>query len=657
METSRIALIRFDAPDGSPCVASGLLVSDRHVLTVDHAADGTRHRVTLNGVQVQAAPVVRTGDRLVDLAVLCLSEPVSAAVPPLAYGRVSREQAHRVAGCVAVGFPRWKKNGARRLSAQVEGWVPAAEDLDADADGGLCEGFLTLVGDRNPPAPQVPPGTPLIPGADLTEHGGSQWGGMSGAGVVMGNVLIGVVRSHNLAAGGQSLTLTPISAIDRLPGDLRQRFRAVLGITEPELPVVGSASLAALSGSRAPTLSPDVRESFRAALAATLRPYGLPGNWDLDELSELRRKTEADGLGACRATDLLTALCEALAAKPVFRALGGDLLRLEELQLIYEREIRAWPEVNSADALLVEAADRGIAERRSPVTEPLGALARFMVGVAATRKVPLADGAPLASWVESTGHQVADARAHYAQRLDDPAWLILDLGDEPKPGTPPWPDLVTWMVLTGDDVIPGTPVPCQQSADGLRRALARVMRQVQALAAGRLFVDLAVPRALMDEGIEHWPVIDVDEVPEPLSAWHSPRLRWARRYRDARLYYRLLDRTTRASWHGEAHEWMTGDPRRACYLGGRDAQVAADPLRALLREGGGFAIWFPRGLRSAALEEIGTVVRGLPEMLRRNVLPDYLPRFEGSLPAIIWDDPRGRGGFRLPPILVPESPQ
>lgn len=171
-----------------------------------------------------------------------------------------------------------------------------------------------------------------------------------------------------------------------------------------------------------------------------------------------------------------------------------------------------------------------------------------------------------------------------------------------------------------------------------------------------LLVDLALPRALMDEGIEHWPVVEVDGCEEPLSVECRPRLRWSRRRRDARLSNRVLNRLEQASWEGEVQHWVQRDPRYACFIGGHDMRSQEDQLRLLLREGYGFAIWFVSGLSASAVGRIGEAFHAVPVPARRDVLPDYLPGFEGNCPAVIWDDPRGRGRFRLPPLVVPESP-
>jgi hypothetical protein len=260
----------------------------------------------------------------------------------------------------------------------------------------------------------------------------------------------------------------------------------------------------------------------------------------------------------------------------------------------------------------------------------------------------------MARWITSLGHQLADAQAHYNQRQDDSAWLVIDLGDEPQRGTAPWPTKVTWTLLARDDEMTGDPVLCEATADGLRQALVNIVRL--APSARPLLVDLAVPRALMDQGIEHWPVLEVDGTAEPLSYECHPRLRWSRRRRDAKLYNRLLDRIGQASWDGQAKQWLQNDPRRACFLGGPDSQSREDSLRGLLREGCGFVIWFPSGVSGPAVEQIAKTVRKVPVTARRSVLPDQLPDFTENRPVIIWDDPQGRGKFQLPPLVIPESP-
>jgi hypothetical protein len=71
---------------------------------------------------------------------------------------------------------------------------------------------------------------------------------MSGAVVTAGDLIIGVVRSINAAAGGQSLTVTPLTAINHLPDEKKHQFWQALGVTDPEtipvLPTVRQLDLA-----------------------------------------------------------------------------------------------------------------------------------------------------------------------------------------------------------------------------------------------------------------------------------------------------------------------------------------------------------------------------------------------------------------------------
>jgi hypothetical protein len=647
VETGRVALIRYVASDGTKCVGSGLLVTNLHVLTADHVASGSEYRVSCVNREFTVAGVLRSHSSDVDLAVLTLTEP-AGVLGRLPCARLDRSQVGQVTACVAIGFPRWKKVGEHRQAAQVDGTVPTAEGLESTADAGLRAGFLTLVGNRilgNPPALDV----------DLLEESGSQWGGMSGAVVVVSNLVLGVVRSHNLAAGGQSLTVTPLTALEHLPARLRQQFWKTLGVTDPsQLPLLPDASKDNWADLARMILSPDVQDTYRPTLSSVMKFPDLSAGWTLDQLTELRQSMAEDGQGVSKVADTLTALCEALTAKPVFLAVGGSRLEAGQLQVTYRREIGAWPRGNSADALLVEAASVGIAERRRHKTTALGALARYVVGVAAALGSAPQESEPMKRWMNSLGHQLADAQAHYNQRQENPAWLVIDFGDEPQRGATAWPNALSWTLLAKDDEMTGDPVFCEATADGLRQGLIEIFRL--APPARPLLVDLAVPRALMDEGIEHWPLLEVDGTAEPLSHECHPRLRWSRRRRDTKLYNRLLDRIGQASWDGQARQWMRNDPRRACFLGGPDLQSGEDLLRVLLREGCGFAIWFPSGLPGPAVGQITKAVRKVPVLARRSVLPDQLPDLTVNRPVIIWDDPQGRGKFQLPPLVVPESP-
>jgi hypothetical protein len=261
VETGRVALIRYVASDGAKCVGSGLLVTNLHVLTADHVASGSEYRVSCVDREFAVAGVLRSHSSDVDLAVLTLCEPagVQGRLPCV---RLDRSQVGQVTGCVAIGFPRWKKVGEHRQAAQVDGSVPTAEGLESTADAGLRAGFLTLVGNRIL-------GSPPVLDADLLEESGSQWGGMSGAVVVVSDLVLGVVRSHNLAAGGQSLTVTPLTALEQLPVELRQQFWKALGVTDPgRLPLLPDASKGNWADLARMPLSLDVQEELQRCVVS-----------------------------------------------------------------------------------------------------------------------------------------------------------------------------------------------------------------------------------------------------------------------------------------------------------------------------------------------------------------------------------------------------
>lgn len=594
---------------------SGVLVTAWHVLDALGAAEeGARVQFDpLQGGQVREAQVRRV-DSLHDIAVLAASEPLAA----YASGLARSDQVPAGTPIVITGV------------ATVDDPGHSYRHLDADGRwaGGASRDEQVLLGR-------------VVADAVMR--------GMSGAPVLAGQMVIGVVSARYNSADGWGRDSVWVARTEDLAPLLAEPGTAPGQLLA--YPFALTSTSADLAG---PALSLDVQENYQSVLQASALSLGLPVHWTLDELSRMLQKARAEGLESSKVADALTALCEALEAKAVFLALGGSGLALAQLQVTYRREIGAWPDGNSADALLVEAASAGIAERRSRSSRQLGALARFLAAVAAALGVAPQETELMVQWAGSLGHQPADLRAYYARCLDNVTWLVIDLGDEPQYGADPWPTTVAWTQLTKDGAVASDRAMCEPTADGLKRALRDIL--LVAPPARRLVVDLAVPRALMDAGIERWPLLEVDDGLEPLVLHCSPRLRWSRRRRDMRLQYRLLDRVERASWEGSVRHWLRNDPGHACFLGGHDAQAHTDPLRVALREGCGFIIWFPNGMPTSAIRRISKVVSAVPVPARRDSLPDQLPGFRQSHPAVIWDDPQGRSGLQLPPLAVPESP-
>ena len=148
MEITRVVLIRYISERGDKFVGSGLLVSDRVVLTSNVVGSGTEHEVQCVGKSLSVLNVVRSGTTDIDLATLTISEPI-AGLSSLRYGRIDRGRVGWVDNCVALGFPRWKREGNTRRLAQVNGKVLTAEGLEASTDFGLRAKYLTLVVDRD----------------------------------------------------------------------------------------------------------------------------------------------------------------------------------------------------------------------------------------------------------------------------------------------------------------------------------------------------------------------------------------------------------------------------------------------------------------------------------------------------------------------------
>src|SRR5262249_44189951 len=128
---------------------------------------------------------------------------------------------------------------------------------------------------------------------------------------------------------------------------------------------------------------------------------GLPApeRWDLAALEPLRRECQHKALAQDatddikRAADTLEALCDATAALPALTE-ARQVVSTRKLQHLYLRHVRTWPDAGSLDEMLVLAASVAIVDRRRPVTghsgqpEPLTALAKFLLGIAAHWKGP-----------------------------------------------------------------------------------------------------------------------------------------------------------------------------------------------------------------------------------------------------------------------------
>jgi tetratricopeptide (TPR) repeat protein len=207
----RVVDVRARRPDGTSKMGSGYLVAERLVLTAAHVVftdEGVAGSVTLRPLGAQrplgGRVVWRPERRPVDAALVEITEADWRAprLGPLRWGRLTG-QAARIA-CEAMGFPR--------VLREADG-TREAEQLDGHLNPGtrLVGRRYDLHVDSSPPAVPADPEAP------------SPWAGLSGAGLVAGELLIGMVVIDTPGFAERRLTAVPVGELAADPG-----FRAVL---------------------------------------------------------------------------------------------------------------------------------------------------------------------------------------------------------------------------------------------------------------------------------------------------------------------------------------------------------------------------------------------------------------------------------------------
>ena len=226
---------------------SGFRLGGRLVLTAAHVVAGA----VAAGIVVRGPDKVRHPARIVDglagdpdtvdLALLELRDE-SAELPTPPVAAVDRDEPVPVPveGCWAVGYPLFQEVrsavGVVRETAQVWGMILPAENLV----GGLLSLQVTSAPRALPPQQEA--------------LGESQWSGMSGAAVLAGERLIGVVSEHAPRRGESAITVTPLARLGRLPAAAAARWWAHLAADPGQL-----------------VMLPARRERVEPAYRATLR--------------------------------------------------------------------------------------------------------------------------------------------------------------------------------------------------------------------------------------------------------------------------------------------------------------------------------------------------------------------------------------------------
>ena len=187
-----------DDKRGAWSAGSGYRVGGALVLTAAHNVGQGEILIRARHARWPATVLYRGDENQVDLALLEITGTTTQA-PRCLYGEVDRSRPKWVENCWAVGFPQFKERrsqpGPLHLSKQVGGQIPTGENLGYD--------LLTLQVRDSPEAMR-----------DKIRE--SEWSGMSGAAVFTEDILIGVVIEHHRPEGSASLSVVPITAIERM---------------------------------------------------------------------------------------------------------------------------------------------------------------------------------------------------------------------------------------------------------------------------------------------------------------------------------------------------------------------------------------------------------------------------------------------------------
>jgi WD40 repeat protein len=190
---------------------SGFIVRKGTVLTAAHVV-ASAVSVSVRDPDKRVFPVSAdprfTGDAHgpgPDLALLEIDHP-ELDLPPVGLARVDRDSptGKSVQDCQVIGYPAFKERdtpdgGQVRETADATGHVPVLE--------GLAEGLLSVQVTRSP--------RPLPP--KEAALGESEWSGMSGAPVLAGGLLLGVVSEHAPREGSSAITAIPLTALEADP--------------------------------------------------------------------------------------------------------------------------------------------------------------------------------------------------------------------------------------------------------------------------------------------------------------------------------------------------------------------------------------------------------------------------------------------------------
>lgn len=146
LTSDRAVLLRYQRD--RPRHGSGFRIGGTLILTADHCAKGTDHRVIVDEQEWPAVVLVRSGDGDVHVAVLDVP-----GMPPLrqvSCALVDRNQSAHLQDCQAMGFPVWKGREVPLL-AQARGDVPHCRRTQSGWRGG----GVVVIEDNRPGSPDL----------------------------------------------------------------------------------------------------------------------------------------------------------------------------------------------------------------------------------------------------------------------------------------------------------------------------------------------------------------------------------------------------------------------------------------------------------------------------------------------------------------------
>jgi tetratricopeptide (TPR) repeat protein len=249
---------------GSARCGSGYLVTDRLVLTAGHAVGPAGSEVHVRcaatgAVLLDGTVVWRQYGGETDEALLEITDPRWVTPPDLApvrWGRLVTSKGG--VACEAAGFPdaQLRRSGAVVVMRDLAHLTGTINPLDGAKWGILQISVASAAPD------------PAGPGASL-------WGGMSGAAVLCGPLLTGIITRDADRYGGRLLNVVPVDRLLRTPG-----FLALLAAALGQEPVAEPAELEPFAAAVVPPYTP------AALLRADVEAVGFRGRQEL--LDEFR---------------------------------------------------------------------------------------------------------------------------------------------------------------------------------------------------------------------------------------------------------------------------------------------------------------------------------------------------------------------------------